>query len=337
MKPTREIWLLVDSQKPGGIESHILQLALGLQKHNKSVRVIFLAHYGIHPLRADLDLHKISHETLDGSIYDLYSKLKRNRPKLLHTHGYKAGIEGRLISKFLGIPVISTYHAGEKGKGKLYFYDLVDRLLGFLSNRNLAVSQDIANSLFSRSTVMNNFVDTDNLHLSKGSEIAFVGRVSPEKGPDVFLSIARRFPEITFSLYGDGPELSNLREEKLNNLILRGQKNSMATCWSNIALLVMPSRQEGLPLSAIEAMARGIPVIASDVGELGKLIEHQENGWLAPAEDVDQFSCYLNTWLTMPSYKKKILKSSARRKIENHFSACKMLPDFIKIYDAVMK
>ena len=80
------IWLLLDSRKPGGIESHVLQLAGGLHNHDKDVTVVFLTHYGDHPLRNALSRHGISTTTLDGSITTLWKVVIKFRPSILHTH-----------------------------------------------------------------------------------------------------------------------------------------------------------------------------------------------------------------------------------------------------------
>ncbi len=94
------IWILLDSRKPGGIESHVLQLARGLHNHNKNVTVVFLTHYENHPLRVDLQQFGINTLCLDGRITTLWREIQKAQPLILHTHGYKAGILGRIVAMF---------------------------------------------------------------------------------------------------------------------------------------------------------------------------------------------------------------------------------------------
>lgn len=335
MKPNNTIWLLLDSRCNGGIETHILQLAIGLQQNNVDVKVVFFQKYGPHPLRDELNKRSISHESLNGKISKLYNKLKSGRPNILHTHGYKSGILGRVISKFISIPVISTYHSGDQGTGKLYFYGLIDRLTSCLSDKNYAVSQDISKSITTHCEILNNFISMDNICMSRGTRIAYVGRISEEKGPDIFVKLTKQLPTTDFFLYGNGPIFESLQQSKSNNTHFLGEKKSMTPHWNDISLLVMPSRQEGLPLAAIEAMARGIPVLASNVGQLDQLICHNSNGWLVDVGDVNGLVRHTTEWLEMPARKKIEMRHAARQKVEKEFSSTAIIPSIIRSYNEI--
>ena len=184
------IWLLLDSSKAGGIETHVLQLANGLRNHGEAPLVVFLTDYGQHPLRELLQHNGIPQITLDGGFTTLFKKLRQERPAILHTHGYKAGILGRFSAWISKIPVISTYHSGEIASGKLALYDWIDRHSAGLAVQVFAVSPQIAQRLPVKAKVFDNFVNTRDLQNSTGNQIAFVGRVSNEKGPDYFASLA---------------------------------------------------------------------------------------------------------------------------------------------------
>ncbi len=335
MKNNDEIWLLLDSKNNGGIETHILQLATGLQQRDIKVKVIFLNNYGPHPLKDDLNKQSVENESLDGKISTLRNKLKYNSPKILHTHGYKAGVLGKIISRMESIPVVSTYHSGDKGTGKLYFYGLIDRITSCISNKNYAVSQDISRSLIGHSEILNNFINMDNINMSRGSRIAYVGRISEEKGPDIFIRLAKQLPNTNFFLYGDGPNFESLQVSKPQNTYFLGKKNNMAPYWDDISLLIMPSRQEGLPLAAIEAMARGIPVLASNVGQLGQLICHKSNGWLVEVGDIKNLMKYTTEWLAMPLNEKNKIRHAARKIIESEFSSAAIIPSIIHSYNEI--
>lgn len=335
MNKKNEVWLLVDSKNNGGIETHILQLAIGLQKNRLCVKVVFIKNHGEHPLRDALNYHNIRNESLDGSLSSLYIKLKKCSPSIIHTHGYKAGIIGRIISKPLGIPTISTHHSGDLGKGKLYLYGLIDRITASLSRKNFSVSKDISSHLYAKSEVLNNFISTDEVDLSFGDRIAYVGRISEEKGPDIFVNLTRRLPENSFYLYGDGPERANLQKTSPVNTHFLGSKQSMTPHWSDISLLIMPSRHEGLPLAAIEAMARGIPVIASNVGQLEELISHQTSGWLIKVGDMQSLEKYTREWLSMSKKKRLRIRQAARKHALKHFSSNAVIPSIIHSYNRI--
>ena len=88
-----EICLLLNSSGPGGIESHVAELAAGLRAAGETVRVLFLQDHGPHPLHARLDAEGIAREVLPGGLWPLIRRLSGpTRPALLHTHGYKANL-----------------------------------------------------------------------------------------------------------------------------------------------------------------------------------------------------------------------------------------------------
>lgn len=332
---TQQIWLLLDSSKAGGIESHVFQLATGLHQHGINIRVVFLTYYGPHPLRDLLNQQGIANMTLNGKYHTLWHTLQQKQPAVLHTHGYKAGIFGRLAAKLSNTPVITTYHAGEIASGKLAFYDKLDRVTAGLANQVFAVSPHIAARLPVAAEVVNNFIDTHNISHSKGSQIAFVGRISTEKGPDHFARLASICTELTLHMYGDGPQLDEIKNFPATNLDCHGQQDDMTTIWPNIGLLVIPSRHEGLPMAALEAMARGIPVLAYHVGALDRLITSASNGWLIEPGNLKSLAQHLRLWQEMSESDKQQMRAAARATIDNKFSSHVAIPALIASYNQV--
>jgi len=329
------IWLLLDSSKGGGIESHVLQLAQGLQQHGELVEIIFLTDYGKHPMHIQLSHLDIQQRTLNGCFSQLYHCLKKERPTVLHTHGYKAGIYGRLAAHLNNIPSISTYHAGEISRGKLAVYDWLDRISAGFASKVFAVSPQIAARLPGNVEVFNNFVSNRCLAISTGEQIAFVGRVSTEKGPDYFLQLASHLPTLNFHLYGGGPQLTEITTEAPSNLQLHGQQDDMSMVWPQIGLLVIPSRFEGLPMAALEAMARGIPVIAFNVGALDKLIEPECNGWLVEPGNIEQLVKLVSRWHNLNQQQKNFLQLACKKTIKARFSSEVAIPQLVANYQQV--
>jgi len=329
------IWILLDSRKPGGIESHVLQLAKGLHNHNKDVTVVFLTHYGDHPLRVDLQQLGINTICLDGRITTLWKEMRKAQPFILHTHGYKAGVFGRIVAVLCQIPTTSTYHAGEIPSGRMNLYDWLDRKTAYLASSVFAVSPQIAQRLPVNAKVVDNFVDCSHLTISNGQQIAFVGRLSSEKGPDYFLKLAHRFPDCHFHVYGDGLLAKELKTSASKNLYFHGQQHDMASVWPRIGLLVMPSRHEGMPMAALEAMAQGIPVLAFRVGALDQLVDTNSNGWLITPGNNDELADHLQLWVNMSEQQKHQFKQAARQTVLQRFSADIAIPQLISNYGQI--
>lgn len=177
--------------------------------------------------------------------------------------------------------------------------------------------------------MLNNFVTIPEQHC-RYKEIAFVGRLSHEKGADRFIDIARQIPDVEFSIYGDGPEKPRLVESAPTNVIFHGHQSDMDAVWRNISVLVISSRYEGLPMAALEAMARGIVVISLDVGRLPDLIQDGQNGFLA--HDIPALTDKINNWLEMSHSEQYPMRYKAIETIKAHYSSRSIIPILIERY-----
>lgn len=346
-----EYWITLDSQVFGGIETHVLELAAGLIQFKQNVRVVLLTEYAnsqpiISKLKsADIPFNFVS-ELSSGKphtniLKHFYSAIQQHQPKLIHAHGYKASIISRLAclqckwhSQSHPPAQMTTYHAGETPKGKVRFYDMLDRFSAFMSNRNFAVSHDIAHKIPDKTVVLNNFVSLPPYPKHFGKNIAYVGRLSHEKAPDRYLALAQYFPNDHFHLYGSGPMAAELKPLATENVLFHGHIDDMNAVWDNIGVLLITSRFEGLPMAALEAMSRGIPVISTNVGAISSLIEHDKNGWIG--SNVEALRQSLNSWLTLSEVHKAEVRKKARQTIEHHFSIQAVIPQYLEQYEDVL-
>jgi glycosyltransferase involved in cell wall biosynthesis len=115
--------------------------------------------------------------------------------------------------------------------------------------------------------------------------IGHAGAFTREKGQDTALEAARllapRLPNARMLLVGEGPERRNQTE---GIAILPGFLDDLSEFYAALDVFIMPSRSEGWGLTALEAMANGLAVIASDVDGLRELVEQNETGWLVPPD-----------------------------------------------------
>ncbi|GAB7221177.1 glycosyltransferase family 4 protein [Vibrio owensii] len=338
-----EVWILLDSRIYGGIESHVVELATGLQSFHVNVRVVLVVDYDPPaPLIDKLNQAQIpvsylwhlcpkSERSKTIPVKQITGAVAEHQPSVIHTHGYKAALLARSAKLFTRTfpRLISTYHAGETPTGKVWAYDWLDRYSARLSDHSFAVSQAIQDKLPTQSELLNNFVTIPEQHC-RYKEIAFVGRLSHEKGADRFIDIARLIPDIEFSIYGDGPEKPRLVESAPTNVIFHGHQSDMDAVWRNISVLVISSRYEGLPMAALEAMARGIVVISLDVGRLPDLIQNGQNGFLA--HDIPALTDKINSWLEMSHSEQYPMRHKAIETIKAHYSSRSIIPILIERY-----
>jgi glycosyltransferase involved in cell wall biosynthesis len=116
-----------------------------------------------------------------------------------------------------------------------------------------------------------------------------LGAFTAEKGQDVALEaaalLAESHPRLRLVLAGDGPLLASIRLRAASSVLLPGPIADRRALFAALDLFLMPSRSEGWGLAALEAMAHGVPVIASDTGGLREIVAHGVSGWLIPPGD----------------------------------------------------
>jgi glycosyltransferase involved in cell wall biosynthesis len=331
-----EIWLIIDSRHFGGIESHVIELALGLIRFKKRVRVILIKQYDSeNQLLLKLKKAQLSYLCLDerypntALIFAFKHLVNLYQPSIVHAHGYKASLLCKVVCLATSTKMAVTYHAGETPVGRVKLYDALDRYSARLSPTRFSVSSAIDSKIWAKTQVLNNFVSIPEQTVKQGQYIAFAGRLSFEKAPDRFLSLAKQFPEQRFILYGEGDMKASLQAEAPINVTFAGY-TQMAEVWSEIDLLIIPSRFEGLPMVALEAMVRTIPVVAMNVGALNQLILSNQNGWIC--DDKSQLAQAISSWLNLEKEKRSQMKQACRSKIENEYSDSKVIPQILSHY-----
>jgi len=323
---TDEICILLDSRGFGGIESHVAELAQGLTEAGHRPRVLLLEDHGPHPLRDRLEL-----EALPGGFGPLFRRLRAGRPALLHTHGYKANILGRAAARALGIAVVASFHAGERPPGLLAAYDALDRWTSPLGGR-IAVSRPILARLPWGGALVPNFIGLPALAARKAPPVvAFVGRLAPEKGPDLFAALSQAAPGPRYEMYGDGPLRAACAAP---GVVLHGARAGMDGAWAGVGLLAITSRAEGLPLAALEAMAHGVPVAAFALGGLPDLLTDGVDGFLAPPGDVDALAAAVRRWHGLDPAARAAMGAAARATIAKRFSRAAGVARVLDVYRA---
>lgn len=329
------IWLLVDSSNVGGIERHVATLAGSLERRGIAVEVVLYADHGPNPWREQLSGASARVRVLDGTLRSLVTALRRVRPDLLHTHGYKAGVLGRLAARLAGVPVVSTFHSGERPPFPVNVYFWLDRWTSFLAARRISVSEAIRARVPFRSTMIPSYVvATDAPPVGPlPRRIGFVGRLSAEKAPDLFCEMARRAPAgLEWHMWGDGPMRARLEAEHGDLVRFHGAVADLSECWTSIGALLMPSRFEGLPLAALEALAAGVPVLASRVGGLPTIVEPGTTGWLHEAGDIDGALADLARWRALDEATAAAMRRACHAHVRANFSESRWLPEMLAVY-----
>jgi glycosyltransferase involved in cell wall biosynthesis len=324
----------IDSGGFGGIERHVETLCRAQRAAGHDACVLIYADHG--SSWPDSLMRAGAPFAFAGGARGVLARLRAQHPDVVHTHGYKAGIVGRIICRLLSIPVVSTYHAGERAPFPVSLYQRIDEASAFLCPR-IAVSKAIAARLPAPSTVINNFVLPAQIDFSGPSpaRIAFVGRLSFEKGPDLFCDLAARSAQAgeEWVVYGDGPMRADLEAAHAERVVFQGLVADMDAQWTQVGLLIMTSRAEGLPYAALEALAHGVPVLACAVGGLPDLLStHPE--WLLSPNDTESWLAAVEHWRRARTVDPGALRAAALAILDGAYSPDVCLAQIFNVYGA---
>ena len=232
----------------------------------------------------------IEHKSSLGFLFTLYKYMKNNNISLVITNSANAGFYGRLAAFFAGVPSCylshgwSSVYNGGKLSGILNF---IEKILSIISNKIICVSdndyqiainkigiapqklQVVKNAIFPILNKVRPYIKNEIF------TVISLARFAKPKRIDLMVEAFKKLPNIKLHIAGDGPELKYWQEyievNKINNVILLGEVASFNQ-FDNYNAFLLISDSEGLPISAIEAMSAGLPLILSNVGGCAELI-----------------------------------------------------------------
>lgn len=297
----------------------------------------------------------------------LYLELKRvldrTPPDIIHSHRYKENILTYLVCrKRRGVKTIATQHGMPETSHRkpLSKNHILNELsLWTLSksfSRVVAVSEDIRTWLLSKTgdlndkikMIHNGIVIPKEVQLAGKDEhfvIGSAGRLFPIKDYALMVEIAREVcslrPDVRFEIAGEGPETSSLKtlvkEYSLENVFLfRGFLEDPFPFYRRLSAYMNTSIHEGIPISVLEAMVHGVPVVAPKVGGLNEVVSDGIDGYLIEDRNVKGFA---EKCLRLHDDKQLWLQMSlaARGKVIREFSIDKMAGRYYHLYHDVMK
>jgi glycosyltransferase involved in cell wall biosynthesis len=353
--PARYDSLLVTG-RPGPAEGDYLVL-----RGKASPRVVVLPALG-REIRGGADLLAFA---------GLVRLIRRVRPHIVHTHTAKAGTLGRLAARLLGVPVVvHTYH-GHVFHG--YFAPAttrvllgIERWLGRRTERLLAVSETVRRELLAlgigtpeRLTVMPLGLDLDPFVAAEAARGALraelgvdrrallcgiVARLVPIKAHELFLeaaaTVVRRLPESAFLVIGEGERRAELeglatRLGLARHVRFLGWRPDLDRIYADLDLAVLTSRNEGSPVSLIEAMAAARPVVATRVGGVPDLVEDGITGRLVPPGDAPALAAAIEALLRDPGAR-QAMGAAGRKRVVPAFGADRLLADMDRLYTELL-
>jgi glycosyltransferase involved in cell wall biosynthesis len=347
----------------GGAEKAFTELVLGLDRQFWNARVFCLGPqaYFAEVLEANgidvICFNGRGATTFPGVLWRLTRALRQFRPAILQTFLFHGNLIGRLAGRLAGVPyIVAGIRVAEH---RCHWHVRLDRLTNFLVDHNVCVSQGVADfsvqeaGLNARKvSVIPNGVDfatyanasaTDLSQLGLKSQFPVmitVGRLEEQKGIPFLLNavttVLQQHPDCQFLIVGDGPERASL-EALASSLGIRtsihfaGHRGDVPGLLKASDLFVLPSLWEGMPNALLEAMAAGLPVIATAVEGSREIIESDESGLLVPAADPSDLARAILRVLNQPDLAAR-LSSGAQSAVVKQFTNISAIAAYDHLY-----
>ncbi len=307
----------------GGAEIFTFRLAVELSRRKHEIHIIAWRGKEFRSMRINSNLffHSINRHK-PFSLIQCLAELKKIRPHIvIAVMGHSVPLAwiysklfcSPLVVRMAGIDVDMFFSPKLKAtlKDRLYMLFVI-KLMHSTGAYIVALSNNMFNKIAklginnNKIVLIPNFVDDDFFRLSPnvpGTNILFVGGLKHVKGVDILIEAMhklvnkRNHRHIRLTIVGDGEE-----REKIKNIVNNYNLNShvrligsvpynlVKTYMNDASMLVLPSRSEGLPNVILQAMAAGLPIVATRVGGVPDLIKDGINGLLVPPEDPEELA-----------------------------------------------
>jgi glycosyltransferase involved in cell wall biosynthesis len=363
-----KIAFLVTRADPiGGAQIHVRDLAAELRRQGHSptvllsgsgpfiddlrargIPVIVLRHL-VNPIRPYRDVL---------ALREIVRTINELKPDLMTAHGAKVGILGRLAARHLQLPLVVTVHGWACAPGTPRVQAAVsrglERTIGALASKVITVSE------FDRQFGLRSKLVTDRRVVTVHNgmpDIPAALQADPSRAPVKLIMIARfepqkdhgtllhalgglRHHQWELDIVGDGPLRQDM-EALASSLSIRervhflGQRSDVDHLLAKAQISVLASNWEGFPLSILEAMRAGLPIVASNVGGVAEAVEENQTGYVVPRGDVESFRARVADLLDSAALRSR-LGAAGRRRYEEQFTLGRLVEKTLAVYGDVL-
>jgi glycosyltransferase involved in cell wall biosynthesis len=333
----------------GGAEGQLAQLAFGLAGGPLSPIVYCLSDrmqpHGTWLQKQGIRVRQLGGRSDAARTVVLTRWLRADEPALVHSFLYIANRYSFLATRFAGTRTLVTSARNCKRDPRLVHW-LLDRAAFRASSAIVCNSETVAHYIarvygapLERATIVYNGVDLNRFRPppsprpAQPPTIGTVGRVTTQKNPELFLTAAatllRRRPGCRFTVLGDGDGLPAARQTAAEMRIadavtFPGARLDVAETLRGLDVFWLTSSWEGTPNALLEAMASGVPVVATDVGACREVIEDGVTGFLVAPDDPDGFARSTEALLADPGLAAR-MAARARERVATRFSLEQMV------------
>ena len=321
-----KILYVITSTETGGAEKALASLARAVTKAGHRVRVVCLKPLG--PVaqemqQNDIEVKSIFAKLPGKAVRKLKEEIKLFQPDIVHAMLFRAIEYTRMACAGQSVKLVVTPHFDLSKKS--FFLRVLDSLLKGIDTLAVAESLSTAEYLIQHQGykkdkvyLLPNGVDKtvfypdSSLREKMRKQYGFhvkttvficVARLAAVKDPvtlvQAFRNVWKRNPDVRLVYIGEGEERAKLefyiRESGMEKVVILAGEQHNINAYLNMAdVFVLSSIEESLPLALLEALCVGLPCVVSRVGDMPRWVEHGENGYVCPPQDITLLSCFLN-------------------------------------------
>jgi glycosyltransferase involved in cell wall biosynthesis len=317
--------------------------------------------------RCGFDGEALGHDTprLFKAARELAERLADAGADVVCCHGYKANLVGRLAARRLEIPAVAVSRGWTGESPRVRLYERLDRWHLRWMDHVVCVSHAQARRVrqcgveAARISVMHNAIRVSRLSRldwpwaqarrrleglftwTPAIILGAAGRLSPEKGFDLFVRAAKRlspsYKKVGFVLFGDGTLRQRLARQVQaagleTRLVLAGHRTDLDSLLPGLDGLVLPSWTEGLPNVVLEAFAASVPVVATAVGGTPEVVDDAVSGLLVPAGDAIALADACRELIDTPT-RRRAMGRAGRKKVLARFTFEAQAKQYCRLFE----
>lgn len=366
--PRRRILHIIPTLDQSGAEKQLALTALHLPREKYDVRVIAVTrggHYERVLHDAGVDVHVIGKRFKwdPMTLYRLYAMIKEFQPDIVQTWLFAGNAYGRVAARWAKVPhIIASERCVDEWKSGYHF--LIDRFLMRWTDR-IVVNAEGIRRFYVRQGLTDQSITTipnaiepkpiDNSPTTKIREslgvplevplVGFIGRLWPQKrvqdliwATDILRMSGWNFRVV---IVGDGPRRVALKRfadalEIMPIVHFVGHRNDVPEIMRALDMLVLPSKFEGLPNVALEAMMAGKPVVGTRIAGTDEVVVDGETGILVPPQQPLELARAIRSILADPALGKR-MGAAGRDRVLSHFSIEGMIAKYERLYDEILQ
>jgi len=296
-----------------------------------------------------------------NTVFALRNYIKNHDVDIIHSHKYKTNLYAFLANIGVRKKLVSTCHNWLGESLSMRFYAWLDKRVLRHFDMVVGVSEEIRSELRrhmspDRIRSVGNGVDIrkytrtmDNGEAKKrlgiGSKyvIGFVGRLSPEKGIDYLLravsGLVKEGLDVSALIVGDGELAAALKQEAnrlqiTDRVTFTGNRSDTPLLYSAMDVFVLPSQQEAFPMVLLEAMACGVPIVATRVGDVAEIVEPGVSGLLVDTRDAAALQSAMARIMSDEALARRMSAAAEARAVDR-FSSSAMAKQYLAIYERI--